>query len=82
MTKIVNEEGEMNEQKESWLDVFGTVFKIHPFAFLLAFAGMTLGGYFLRSNIPFELKLLGLIISFSLSFLCLIFETYMIEKLK
>lgn len=70
----------MTDKKESWFDAIADIRKIHPIAFLLTFALMTLATYTLQSNTSLEMKALLFFMAFLMAFLAVIFETYRIQR--
>jgi len=70
----------LTDKKESWFDAVADIRKIHPFAFALTFALMTLATYTLKSNTSLEMKAVLFFMAIFMAFLTVIFETYRLQK--
>jgi len=66
--------------KESWVDAVVDIRKIHPVAFVLTFALMTLATFTLQSKTSLEMKALLFAMAILMAFLAVIFETYRIQR--
>jgi len=70
----------LSDKKESWLDTIGMLSKMHPCAFVLMFACMTVATYTSKSTTSLEMKALLFFMAFLMAFLTVIFETYRLQK--